>query len=196
MEKIKDKWHWKLQRWVKHDLPYLHLEFARGVKNLWRWFPVIWKDRDWDDHYIFEILKTKLKNQAEYIGTRDIHTRAKRDSEIMLLCARLMEKVQEEFYSMEYMDYHESRYNWIDSEKFPDSKQLEIEEISENYDEYFAKHKLAVKRIISDPKYQIFKLTEDDYKQRLAMNVSHYNHNRARKILFKLMERNIEGWWD
>jgi hypothetical protein len=196
METIKDKWHWKLQRWVKHDLPYLHLEFARGIKNLWRWFPVIWKDRDWDDHYIFEILKTKLKNQAEYIGTRNIHTRAKRDSEIMLLCARLTEKVQEEFYSMEYMDYHESRYNWIDSEDFPDSKQLEIEEISENYDEYLAKHKLAVKRVISDPKHQIFKLTEDDYKQRLAMNVSHYNHKRARKILFELMERNIEGWWD
>ena len=197
MERIKDKWHWKLQRWVKHDLPYLHLEFARGIKNLWRWFPVIWKDRDWDDHYIFEILKTKLKNQAEYIGTREIHTRAKRDSEIMLLCSRLIGKVQEESYSIEYMDYHESRYNWLDSEDFLDSKQLEIEEISENYNDYFSKHKLAVKRVINNPEYQIFKMKEDDdYKQRLAMNVSHYNHNRARKILFELMSRNIEGWWD
>jgi hypothetical protein len=197
MERIKDKWNWKLQRWVKHDLPYLHLEFSRGIKNLWRWFPVIWKDRDWDGYYIFEILKTKLKNQAEYIGSRDLHTRSKRDSEIMLLCVRLMGKVQEEFYSSEYMDYHESRYNWLDSEDRPDCKQLEIEEISENYDEYLAKHKLAVKKVISNPKYQIFKMKEDDgYKQRLAMNVSHYNHNRARKILFKLMERNIEGWWD
>jgi hypothetical protein len=56
---------------------------------------------------------------------------------------------------------------------------------------------LAVKRVINNPEYQIFKMKEDDeYNQRLAMNVSHYNHNRARKILFELMERNIEGWWD
>lgn len=196
MEIIKDKLRWKIWRWAKHDLPYLHLEFARGVKNLWRWFPVIWKDRDWDDHYIFEVLKFKVKNQAKYIGDRDIHTRAKRDAEIMNLCVRLMDKVQHEFYSSEYMDYHESRYNWLDVEDRPDCKQLEIEQISENYDEYFAKYRSAVKKVIADPKLQIFKLTEDDYKQRLAMNVSHYNHKRARKILFGLMERNIEGWWD
>jgi hypothetical protein len=196
MEIIKDKLRWKIWRWAKHDLPYLHLEFARGIKNLWRWFPVIWKDRDWDDHYIFEVLKFKVKNQAKYIGDRDIHTRAKRDAEIMNLCVSLMDKVQHEFYSSEYMDYHESKYNWLDVEDRPGSKQLEIEQISENYDEYFAKHKLAVKRVINNPKYQIFKLTEDDYKQRLAMNVSHYNHKRARKILFELMEKNIEGWWD
>ena len=198
MEQIKDKWHWKLQRWIKHDLPYLHLEFATGVKNLWRWFPVIWKDRDWDDHYIFEVLKFKVKNQAKYIGTRNLYIGADRDAEIMSLCVRLMDKVQHEFYSSEYMDYHESKFNWLDSEDHPDCKQLEIEEISENYDEYLAKHKLAVKRVINDPKCQIFKLTDDadDYKQRLAMNVSYYNHNRARKILFELISRNIEKWWD
>lgn len=196
MEIIKDKLRWKIWRWAKHDLPYLHLEFARGIKNLWRWFPVIWKDRDWDDHYIFEVLKFKVKNQAKYIGERNLYIGADRDSEIMSLCVRLMDKVQHEFYSSEYMDYHESEYNWLDVEDRPDSKQLEIEQISENYDEYFAKHKLAVKRVINTPKYQIFKLTDDDYKQRLAMNVSYYNHSRARKILFELLQRNIEKWWD
>ena len=170
--------------------------FSTSVGNLIKWFPVIWKDRDWDDHYIFEVLKFKVKNQAKYIGTRNLYIGADRDSEIMNLCVRLMDKVQHEFYSSEYMDYHESEYNWLDVEDRPDSKQLEIEQISENYDEYFAKHKLAVKRVINTPKYQIFKLTDDDYKNRLAMNVSYYNHNRARKILFELISRNIEKWWD
>jgi hypothetical protein len=31
-------------------------QFFRNIHNLIRWFPIIWKDRDWDDHFIFEIL--------------------------------------------------------------------------------------------------------------------------------------------
>jgi hypothetical protein len=37
---------------------------------------------------------------------------------------------------------------------------------------------------------------EIDAKQRIAMNIGRYNHERARKLLFKIMEENIEGWWD
>jgi hypothetical protein len=33
-------------------------------------------------------------------------------------------------------------------------------------------------------------------KRILAMNVAHLNHERARKLLFKIMEENIERWWD
>jgi hypothetical protein len=29
---------------------------------------IIWGDRDWDSHYIYEILKHKLKSQSQYIG--------------------------------------------------------------------------------------------------------------------------------
>jgi hypothetical protein len=28
------------------------------------------------------------------------------------------------------------------------------------------------------------------------MNIAYLNHDRARKLLFKIMEENIEGWWD
>jgi len=36
---------------------------------------------------------------------------------------------------------------------------------------------------------------EED-KQVIAMSIAHINHDRARKLLFKLMEENIERWWD
>jgi hypothetical protein len=116
-------------------------KYINIVKNLIRWFPVIVKDRDYDDYFIFEVLKTKIKHQAKYIGDRDWHTRAKRDAEIMMTCVRLIEKTQDEFYSGDYMNYHESRFNWLDIEERPDCKELKIEYISEDYDSYFAKHK-------------------------------------------------------
>jgi len=178
------------------NLGWRFREFSRSIKNLIRWFPVIWKDRDWDDHFIWEILKFKLKNQAKYIGDRDIHTSAKYDAQRMMLCVRLIDKIQEEYYSMEYMDYHESNYNWLDIDDKPDYKELEIVEVSERYDEYFNQHKAAVRKVLANKEHQIFKLTEDDYKGRLAMNLSHYNEKRAQDILFRLLNRDIRGWWD
>ncbi len=31
-----------------------------GIKNLITWFPIIWKDRDWDHWYLYKILRFKL----------------------------------------------------------------------------------------------------------------------------------------
>lgn len=186
----------EIQEWLWNNIGWKIRDVYCSIKNVIRWLPVIWKDRDWDDHFIFEILKTKLKHQAKYIGDRDRHTNAKYNSERMMLCVRLIEKIQDEFYSMEYMDYHESNYNWLDIEEMPDCKQLEIIEKSENYDDYFAQHKAVVRKVLANKNHQVFKLDKDNYKQRLAMNVGRYNEIRAQDILFKLLNRDIRGWWD
>lgn len=160
-------------------------QFFRNICNLIRWFPIIWKDRDWDDHFIFEILKFKLKNQAKYIGDKNRHLSAKRDAEIMMLCVRLIEKVQEEYYGCEYMDYHESDFRWLDTNN-PDTKELDIVELSEHFDDYFKKYPL-IYRMVPDLKAP---------KHRIAMQIARINHNRARKLLFKILEQNIERFWD
>ena len=67
-----------------------------GFKNIIKWLPIIWKDRDWDDHFIWEILKTKLKHQADYISKQDRHTQAQYDAQKMRLCVSLIEKIQED----------------------------------------------------------------------------------------------------
>lgn len=174
-----------------HKIKY-HL--INPIKNLIRWFPIIWKDKDWDDHYIWEILKTKLKHQAEYIGRRDHHTRAQYDAQRMMLCVRLIEKIQDEYYEIEYMDYTIDNFDWIEVEGKPDIKQLKITNISENLDEYLNKHKSKVRKVLADKKLKIFGL--DDRKHKLAMNVGHYKQKQAQDILFKLMNRDIRGWWD
>jgi len=37
---------------------------------------------------------------------------------------------------------------------------------------------------------------EDSTKQIIAINIGHTNHIRAKKLLFTLLEHNIEKWWD
>ena len=181
--------------WWENEARFYWINFKTGIKNIIYWFPIIWKDRNWDSHYIFEIMMHKLKAQSKYIGERDIHTRAKRDSEVMMTCVRLMKLVQDEFYSSEYMDYHKTK-NWFEPCKDKEGYSTwESKELEENFDDYFAKYPLIYKRVINGEGVFNLEGREDD-KQVIAMNIAHINHNRARKLLFKIMEQNIEGWWD
>ena len=61
-----NEWYWKLYRWFRWDAKHAHRDIAQGFRNLWKWLPIIWKDRDRDDHFIFEVLKFKIKNTADY----------------------------------------------------------------------------------------------------------------------------------
>ena len=170
--------------------------FIKSIKNLIRWFPIIWKDKDWDDHFIWEILKTKLKHQADYISKHDRHTTSQYDAQKMRLCISLIEKIQDEFYGMEYMDYHVCTFNFIPYNDKEGYSELEINELSENFDEYFDKYKASVRKVMKDNSLQVYKLTNIDYKKSLAMNVAHYNEKKAQDLLFKLLNKHIRGWWD
>ena len=93
-----NEWYWKLYRWVRWKLPYQHKYIKYGVKNLYKWFWVIWNDRDWDHYYIFQVLKFKLEKQANHLAENGFHNNAQRDAELMMTCVRLIDKLQNEYY--------------------------------------------------------------------------------------------------
>jgi hypothetical protein len=185
----------RIYLWWRWDGQYLPKEIKRGIQKIWYWLPIIWKDRDWDGHYIFEIMKHKLQAQAKYIGDRDFHTRAQLDAKRMRLCVKLMQKIQDEDYTMEYMDYHKDRVWFTDCEDRPGSSLMNSEQVWEKFDDYFKKYPLVYKRVMNGEGVFSLEGREDD-KHVIAMNIAHLNHDRARKLLFKIMEENIEGWWD
>ena len=194
----------KVIRWIKYDAKYLHLDIIRGVKNLIRWFPTIWKDRDYDQFYIYELLRVKLENQAVYISSKDRHTMAQRDAELMMLAARLIAIQQEDLYEMEFMEYHESEFNFLDitdedniPEKYKDSKRLEINLISERFDEYFERYPRQYKRAVNG-ELNLFTREENEKENKkiYAMEIAHENQKRSHKLLFKILDNNINRWWD
>jgi hypothetical protein len=187
----------RITNWWWYNIGWKIRDFYRSINSVIRWFPIIWKDRDWDDSYIFTILQTKLKFQSKYIGERDYHTRAKRDSEVMNLCVNLIEKVKDEYYSMEYIDYFNTKYDFVDSDT-PGYKRMEFTEISENADDYFKKYPLIYKRVLKGEGWLpiIDEDTGEVNKKIIAMNMAQINHNRARKLLFNIMGDQIEKWWE
>ena len=94
------------------------------------------------------------------------------------------------------MDYHNTNYNWIDVDDNSELKQLDVEMISENFDEYFKKYPRQYKRVMSGELNRFDRDVEDKEKQIIAMEIAHENQDRCRKLVFKIMESRIEGWWD
>jgi hypothetical protein len=58
-----------------------------------------------------------------------------------------------------------------------------------NLDEYFLKQKLTFEKIKKRSDYDQFK------KEFVGYLVGQERHNKAKRILFKLIEENYEGWW-
>jgi hypothetical protein len=114
--------------------------FIRRAKNILRWLPIIWKDEQWDYYYIFEILKHKLIFTAEHTRKYGYHTLAEYDADKMMLCVRLIEKIQNE----EYMEV----------------------------------------------------LINDNNITKEKMDAVHNKQKKASQLLFKLLDKHIEGWWD
>lgn len=188
---MEDKLVWKIGRWFRWEAKHLHKDIIKGFKNLWKWFLLVWRDRDWDHHFIFEVLKFKIKNTANYIKSNDRYVGADRDYEIMMTCVRLIEKIQSEEYDGEWSDYSNQKM-FIEEV----SRTLSFETISEDFGAYFAKypnvHKRALAASSGGGRWPYSEVSD----QTLAMWMGHYNHTRAMRILFTLMDRNIEKWWD
>jgi hypothetical protein len=139
----------KISLWWRFDGKYYHKFLREGISNIIYWFPIIWKDRNWDHGYIYTMLQHKLKAQAQYIGRRDWHTRAQQDARRMTICVNLIQKLQDDFYEMEYMDYAKDRHWFEPCNDGTDNSTWESENIWEKYDDYFKKYPLIYKRVMN-----------------------------------------------
>jgi hypothetical protein len=142
-----------------------------GLNNLFVWAPTIYRDRNWDYVFIYEILQKKLELTAKYTKDFGSHTCSDLSYQKIMLCIRLIEKVKNEDYLNEVS---------------------ELNTLNE-FDEYLKKHKSVAHRVILDKEHQIWSC---DNSKNISSNVGIYNHHRARRLLFTLLEKRIEYWWE
>nr|WP_315196822.1 hypothetical protein [uncultured Flavobacterium sp.] len=178
----------KVWVWLRYDAKYLHKEIYRGIKNLIYWFPIIWKDRDWDQRYIYEILETKIEKQARYIDKYGHHVNAKRDAEVMMTCVRLMKKVSDGYYLSEMNEYHKTKMEFIPIEGSTNFS-AKFTEKHNNFEDYFVKYPTAYKKVLATAKFE----DSERIKYSIASEIATYNQNKAHKLLFKIVEKNIEN---
>lgn len=74
-------------------------KLPRKVVKLLKWFPIIWKDEDWDYHFIYEILKHKLRFTRECISKYGYHANKETVCKHIRMAEILIERIQKDEYT-------------------------------------------------------------------------------------------------
>lgn len=170
-------------------LPWRIRYFFDGVKNIIRWIPTLYHDKDWDGNYILTILQKKIEFQRECLVHNNRHTRIDIDNRDMTLALNLLERVKEDYYQLECIDYWDTKFVLKSVPGDENLKSLEFETTGERFDEYLSKYPSSVRAVTKE-----LGVIED--KKTLCVRVSYYNHKKANKLLFRLLEERLTYWWD
>lgn len=166
-----------------NDMKYAIKRFFRKIKNVFRWIPTIWKDEDYDDHFIVEILIKKLEHTRDFFLSDRTHiTNAEKVAEeIQEAIDRLhMTRDSWEFYEQQANEiitekWGESEFKWIPTNDGTGSMYLEIEHEHVKTD---------------DDKEQYSK----DFRE--AMKQAQKDYIKDKKDAYKFIAKNIDKWWD
>jgi len=163
---------YKIKQWPR--------QIRQGIKSLIIWFPVIWKDRWWDHIFIYYILRHKLHLMEHMIRHHGHHTRNIEDANKIKKCVLLLDRLIEDEYHENVFKNHYKKWgqpemNWKDSTNFSGCTMLDI-------------------------KYPLVKTEKDkenETKQfRLKSKMEAAMREQDLDMLFTLMRKHIQTWWD
>lgn len=199
--------YFSLKSWIKHLFAF--------IVKLVKWIPILWKDRDYDDYFIFEILKKKIHQQRDFLVKNNRHTNIPQTNHWMTVCMNLIERIQKGYYEVEYFDYEDVKHHFVEitKENDPDFDKLmsnttspklyrmEREYLRDNLISYINKYPLD-----RDKTIKYFKklknedisdyATNQESRSTLCLFMAKIRHEKAIKVLFLVLTRKIEVWWD
>lgn len=179
--------------WWRFEGRYYHKDFIYGIKNLIRWFRLVWKDRDYDDAFIFEALRFKIQKTMEYTERRNFFIGSEHEVSRMRTCIKLIDSIVDAKYELECFDYQEVRHEFVPTTELDyDGKnyyELVTEVVEDNLDLYFKKHYNSYRKLLIKNKGK-------DSRKSLSVKLGHEVHNKAKKLLFNILDKHIENWWE
>lgn len=169
--KLEDKW--------DNFLGNRIYRFKQSCKSVIKWLPTIWKDRDYDDFFIFEILKKKLYFTAQLHIKNQRYVGWEIEVERMTTCIKLIDFIQNDHYEDLASVWLEEKYGRSKFEFVP-IKDSNLNELK-----------------ITHPNVLSGQYTEEEYIKdfREKMNEAYDKRERARRLLFNILNRHIEHWW-
>jgi len=180
---------WERKTWRR----YIHWKikyFIDGIHNIIRWMPTLFHDRDWDDYFIIKLLQKKIEHQRNHLVNSNRHTRIDEDNYWMTVLLNLIEHEHESYYECEYLDYIKQDILFEDIENKSEYKLLKVETKWEKLDNYLNKYPGSIRRVMK--RYPDVIFTKDI----LAMRVAQYNQEKCRNLIFEILKRYSNRWWD
>ena len=76
----------------------LYYDITEGIHNLIIWFPIIWKDRDFDHYYILNLLHFKLKLFEKRYETHQLWIGQEKELKNIKMCTFLLKRLTDDNY--------------------------------------------------------------------------------------------------
>lgn len=149
--------------------------FGYIVYNIKHYTKLIIEDRDYDYYFIYNSLEIKLKKTLKHYKKNGF------DASSLERTLKVLDRVKQEYYENEILNYYENEYEPLDFQT--NTFTLRIK--SERFDEYFKKYNIKI-----DPNWTL------EQKHAIINEIAFKKQEKAKKLLFKLMENYINSWWD
>jgi len=163
-------------------------DVSTGFTNFKNWYKVIWFDRNWDMTYIYKVLERKIELQRKELVGSNRFVGVEIVNRDMTICLNLLQRIQNDYYGMEHYDYNEINTRFEPCLDKPGYSTMESDIIWEKYDDYLKLYPLSVRYVLKN--------NPDIDKQHLCLLVGYRNHEKAEKLLFRLLHEKINSWWD
>jgi hypothetical protein len=160
------------------EITYWPRQFIEGLKNLIIWFPIIWKDRQWDHSFFLAILEKKLHLMDEFFENGAIIVDSKKVAKEIRIARMLITRLRKD----EYEDplYEKLEKKWGETE-------MKFEDRPNGLCELFIEHEN-----VKTPE------DEEKYRKELKRNTEHtIMLRRQDKEYFGLILRKyLDSWWE
>ena len=157
--------------------------FFSKIKNVFRWLPTIWKDEDYDDHFINEIFIKKLEHTRDFFLSDRTHI-----LEAKKVAAEIQEAIDRLHMTRDSWEFYEEPVNDMITEKWGKSKFNFIPTNDGTGSSYMELEHENVKTPEDEEQYL------KEFRE--AMNKARKDYRKDKKEAYKFIAKHIDGWWD
>lgn len=160
-----------------HD--FFRYDIKQGIRNLVRWFPAVWKDRDWDHIFLYDIMRSKLKMMEKFQFNHGICISHKEISHKIKVCRILLDRLSKDEYLDNALIPHEKRWGELS---------LDFEDVpGKNYCKMQSNWSLAKTKDQNEKASKEFSRAGTHAEKMTQQDLD---------MLFRNMRKYILEWWD
>jgi hypothetical protein len=164
-------------------ITYPFRDFYRRIRNVFRWLPTIWNDRDWDDSYITEILIKKLEFTRDfYLSGKSYKLNSNETAEEIQEAINMLHKTRDswEFYEEPAIDKLDEKWGKTTFEFIPLEDRPDVSEM-----------------VSKTEKVETPEDEEQFSKEFREMNLkTRKEYMKDKRKAYRYIADHIDGWWD
>jgi len=170
---------------IQHGIKSFLYNSCDNIKNVYEWFPIIWKDRHWDYGYFLIIMKKKLELMRDHFNSdMAISEPAKEDAKKMNECIQILDRMIDDLRygknCFDEMDEKWGKLNLTFEEKSNINEDIEFGQIFLNREKVKTKEDKEKQR--------------EDFKK--CLEAEEQERQKDYDDFFNTLKKEVRKWWD